>query len=65
MVSRWQRVRAYLVARFTEASTWRGLILVATGLGLKLAPEMQEAIVALGLVAAGAVGAAAPDKGGK
>lgn len=35
--------------RLSENSTWRGLILVATALGLKLDPELQNAILAAGL----------------
>lgn len=38
-----------LLERLSENSTWRGLILVATAVGLKLDPEHQEAIVAAGL----------------
>jgi hypothetical protein len=38
-----------LLERMSENSTWRGLILVATAIGLKLDPEHQEAIVAAGL----------------
>jgi len=38
-----------LLERLSENSTWRGLILVATAVGLKVDPEHQEAIVAAGL----------------
>lgn len=38
-----------LLERLSENSTWRGLILVSTAIGLKLEPEHQEAIVAAGL----------------
>jgi hypothetical protein len=32
-----------------ESSTWRGIILVAAALGVKLEPEMTDAILAAGL----------------
>lgn len=51
----------YILARLKEASTWRGLILIATSLGLGIAPAMQEAIVATGIGVAGLVGAVLPD----
>jgi len=33
----------------SQNSTWRGIILVATALGLKLDPELQNQILAVGL----------------
>lgn len=38
-----------VLARLSENSTWRGLILVATALGVKLDPELQNQILAAGL----------------
>ena len=38
-----------ILARLAENSTWRGIILVATALGLKLDPELQNQILAAGL----------------
>jgi len=35
--------------KLSENSTWRGIILVATAVGLKLDPELQNAILAAGL----------------
>ena len=55
------QMRAYLLARAQEPSTWRGLVLIATALGVVLSPDQQEAIVAGGLLVAGLVGAAVPD----
>lgn len=45
----------WLLDRLGESSTWRGIILLATGLGLKLDPERGEAIVSLGLALVGAI----------
>lgn len=38
-----------LLERLSENSTWRGLILVATALGVKLDPELQNQILVAGL----------------
>lgn len=54
-------MRDYTLARLQEPSTWRGLILVITGLGAAVNPDLREAIVTLGLFAAGLIGAALPD----
>lgn len=54
-------MRAYLIARLQEPSTWRGLVLIATAAGAALSPDQQEAIVAGGLLLAGVIGAAVPD----
>jgi hypothetical protein len=39
----------YILARLSENSTWRGILLVATAAGLKLEPELQNQILAAGL----------------
>lgn len=38
-----------LLERLSESSTWRGILLIATAVGLKLEPEMQNAILTAGL----------------
>lgn len=45
----------YLLDRLAENSTWRGIVLVVTAVGLKLEPDHQEAIVAAGLGLVGAI----------
>lgn len=45
----------YITDRLSEMSTWRGLVAIATALGLKLAPTQQEAIVAAGLAVIGLI----------
>lgn len=52
---------SYILARLKEASTWRGLILIATAFGVHLAPAMQEAVVTAGIGLAGVAGAVLPD----
>ena len=45
----------YLLDRLSENSTWRGLILVATALGVRMEPELQNQIVATGLSLVGVI----------
>lgn len=45
----------YLLDRLSENSTWRGIILVATALGVQLEPQLQNHIVATGLGLVGAI----------
>ena len=52
---------AYLLARLKEASTWRGIALLLTALGVQVAPEVQEAVISVGIAVAGAVGVLFPD----
>jgi hypothetical protein len=39
----------YILARLMEPSTWRGLISLATVLGLRLNPDQAEAILTAGV----------------
>ncbi len=52
----------YMLARLAESSTWRGLVMLATALGVKLDPSQMNAIVALGMAVAGAIAVFVPDK---
>jgi hypothetical protein len=58
-------MRDYILARLQEPSTWRGLVLIVSALGAALSPDQQEAIVTGGLLLAGIIGAAVPDKSSK
>jgi hypothetical protein len=44
-----------LLARLGENSTWRGLLLVATAVGVKMEPQLAESIIAAGLAAVGLI----------
>jgi hypothetical protein len=44
-----------LLGKLSENSTWRGLVLIATAVGLKLDPEQANAIIAAGLAVVGVV----------
>ena len=45
----------YLLERLKEPSTWRGLFALLTAVGLKLHPEIQEAILTTGLALIGMI----------
>lgn len=51
----------YITKRLQERSTWAGLILLATSFGANITPELQEAIIAIGVGVAGLVSAILPD----
>lgn len=51
----------FIVARLSEASTWRGVFLLLTAAGVTLRPELQAAITAVGLALTGLVGVVVPD----
>ncbi len=46
----------YILDRLQEASTWRGIIMVLTSLGVGIAPELITPIVTAGTGLAGIVG---------
>lgn len=52
----------YLLERLKEPSTWRGLFAVFTAIGIKLAPDMQEAILTTGLALIGVINVARKEK---
>lgn len=53
--------KAFWSDRLREPSTWRGLIMLLTGLGVGIHPQAIELIIAVGTAAAGAVGVVTPD----
>lgn len=52
----------WLTARLSEASTWRGIILLLTALGVRLSPDLTEAIITAGIALAGLVGVITADE---
>ena len=54
-------LKLYVVNRAKEASTWRGVIMLLTALGLNISPEMADAIIGVGIAVAGLVGMLLPD----
>lgn len=53
----------YLLERLKEPSSWRGLFAILMALGVKLHPELQEAILSVGLSAIGLVNFFRKEKG--
>lgn len=45
----------YIIERLSENSTWRGLVLLSTALGVVLSPEQIESIIATGLAIIGTI----------
>lgn len=54
-------LKLYVVNRAKEASTWRGVIMLLTAVGLKITPEMADAIISVGIAVAGLIGMLLPD----
>lgn len=54
-------VKSYLIDRAKEPSTWRGIVLLLTAVGVPVAPAMSEAIVSVGLAVAGLIGVVTAD----
>ena len=44
-----------ILSRFSETSTWRGLILLATSLGVTIQPDYHEHIIAIGIGVVGII----------
>ena len=55
-------MKQYLLERLSEASTWRGLVALATAVGVTLSPEQMNAIVGAGLALIGLLGVFTKDK---
>jgi|TARA_R110000868_G_scaffold10561_4_gene51435 hypothetical protein len=55
-------MKDYLLERAKEPSSWRGLLLLLTAIGIPVAPQLADAIIAVGLALAGLVGVATPDR---
>ena len=55
-------MKEYVIERLKEASTWRGIILLLTGAGIQIAPEIQSLVISIGVALAGMIRVATPDK---
>ena len=51
-----------ILDRFSETSTWRGLILLATSLGMTIQPDYHEHIIAIGIALVGVINVIRRDK---
>jgi hypothetical protein len=52
----------FFLNRLREPSTWRGIIMLATALGMAIKPDLAEAIITLGIALSGGVAVATPDR---
>jgi len=52
-------MKQYILDRAKEPSSWRGLILFLTAVGVPVAPELANNIVTVGLGLAGIIGMSA------
>ena len=44
-----KKIITVLLQKLSENSTWRGIILVVVAVGVKIEPNLQEAILTVGL----------------
>jgi hypothetical protein len=44
-----------LLNKLREPSTWRGITILLTAVGIRLHPELADSVVTLGVAAAGAI----------
>lgn len=49
-------MKQYIIDRAKEPSTWRGILLFLTAIGVPVAPELANNIVTVGLGLAGIIG---------
>lgn len=56
------KMKKYIVDRLRERSTWIGLFALLTGMGINVAPDMQDIIIGMGLAASGLIGILTKDK---
>ena len=52
----------YLLERLKEPSSWRGIVMLAIGLGVGISPGQIETIVSVGTAVVGAIGVLAKDQ---
>lgn len=50
-------MKAWFIERGAESSTWRGLTLLASALGVGISPELSDGVIATGLAVSGLIGA--------
>lgn len=53
--------KRFLLDRAREGSTYRGIVLILTAVGVALSPAQKEAIISFGLFLSGLIGALTSD----
>jgi hypothetical protein len=61
MTKLFRRLADFAKTQGTQASTWRGLVMIASACGATLRPDVSAAIIALGMAVSGAIGVFATD----
>ena len=51
-----------LIQHFQTPSTWRGVFLLLSAIGVYVRPDIAEAIIALGMAASGLIGVLTSDQ---
>lgn len=54
-------MKSYILERLKEPSTWRGITLLLTALGIPLAPGVADLVISAGLAVTGLIGAVTTD----
>lgn len=62
MKEKTKKLYHYLLTQFSQASTWRGIILIISSAGAMVSEDAKEAILTFGIMAAGLVGVLFPDQ---
>ena len=62
LIKKFEEAWPWIRGQLSEPSTWRGLVLVVSALGVVLSPEQKEAFVSAGLGLAGLIGALSSDR---
>lgn len=55
-------MKQYMLERAKEPSTWRGVVLLLTAVGVPISPDLIEPIVSVGLAVSGLIGILTADK---
>ncbi len=53
--------KQFIINRLSEPSTWRGMILILTSVGVNIAPMMADAVIAAGVGVCGLIGVLTSD----
>lgn len=55
MTEQMKNALSWIIDRLSENSTWRGIILALTGIGITIEPQLAAKITAAGLMIVGAI----------
>lgn len=53
----------YILDRLSEASTWRGIVMALTAIGIQISPELMTQIITVGVGLVGLIGMLTKDPG--